>query len=158
MATTYAAQATVTARIQAKHTRSDELGVAAEPVDLGHTLQLGGDSSIDLIYKATLIADETPIVIGGADRFVDAFGVSRGFQSVKFIQIVNRSTDGSIEITGVSDFHGLADGIVIGAGGCYLVTHPDDGWQTVGDGDATFSLLSLEDPATVDVVIGGVSY
>jgi hypothetical protein len=147
MATTFSATATVTARIQATHTRTDEIAPTRDVVDLNIPIPF---DDVDLIMPLRL--NETQLV--SLVSFVDAFGRDVGFSEIRAIFIHNKATGplDAITIGEVNDFSGVQAGTVIPPGGVFLVT--SDGWLVDAEGSL---LIEGDGEVLYDIVVVGTA-
>ena len=136
MATSYAAQATVTARIKARYTRTDELATANQNWDLNKELLFPAGDLISKVYSVTIPVGvdfpvEVPISPGD---FTDAFGQTIEIATVRAIMIHNGSSTNRLRVGNISDVgdsegafwrnDDLGGGVVVAPGGQFILTAP----------------------------------
>jgi hypothetical protein len=161
MPVAYSASATLNARVQATHVRTDELGTARESVDLNYASQLSS-GHIDLVYRDTLDiepSNEPTVYLDGpiGVAFTDCFGQDRDFSTVVSMMIKNLSnTPGDVLTVGSSTFAALPAGMEIPPGGVLFLVSPVDGWE-VADGDNFTLANDTENTISVDIVITGIA-
>ena len=162
MATTYAAQATFNTRIQAKLTRTDELGTAYDRTNFDKELSLLPEDVEFICHKTYNVVSEDPTNIP-LDSFTDSFGNLRSLESVRALLFYNRSTTAWVKVggisTGPSDPEGpfwsdgdVPAGVNIAPGGTFLLTSGFDGYPV--DGDVQVQAFG-DAAATVDVLAVG---
>ncbi|MBL9163133.1 MAG: hypothetical protein JNL18_10395 [Planctomycetaceae bacterium] len=155
MATTYSAQATITAGIQGLYDRNDEINTTRTQVDNVLKFQFldTGPNLIDLIFARNRAVAGT-VSLGGTSAFVDEYGVSRGFSKIQGLIIANKATGVGDSVTVDStNFSGVQDGTVIPPGGCLLVTAPGSGWTIINT-----SNIAISGSGTINVDIFAVGY
>jgi hypothetical protein len=160
MPTTYAANATLNARVQVQHTRADAIATAIDAVD-SHYIGTLGSGQINTVHRDTLDiepSNEPTVYLDGASgaAFTDAFGQDRDFALVVSVTIRNLSTTaGDVLTIGSSTFAALPTGMEIPPGGVLFFVSPVDGWE-ISDGDHFTLANDTENTISADIVITGI--
>ena len=160
-----------------------DLATINAPANLSKTMELlfgtGAGKANQLWHDRRVLAGaaDEGVAIDFAGALTNAFGSTVAFANIKAILIFNRSdevitdfqsvaTDASISVgdTAANEFlgpfHAAGDGIIVPAGGIFLITNPTAaGWAvTAATGD--IMLISNEDAtdqACYDILIAGES-
>lgn len=152
MSTTYAATATINARLQVRYTRSDELGTATETVDAQYARSLASgvdEDQVDIVSRRTMNAGGAGgpsafqviyFATGLGNAISDAWGRGLQFATVRAVYIKNLSTDPDDMLTVQdSSFGPIPDGVQIPPGGMLFMTHPGEGWDVVEECSITLA-------------------
>ena len=172
MTVTNKATATITAKLDVIHRRTDEFGTTFDkiaPESITSLSDGSGSNQIDTVFRKSLVLIGNVVTLVDANTFADAFGNADTFQNVKAIWVENKSTTAGefVKVGYLNDpvlpdtawktpFNSVANsGIILGPGGVFLLSNPIDGWAWAST-DQGFYLHTTFPGITVDVVLLGV--